>query len=87
MATVDSWDTPAKIAIARARKFYPTASNFLLEEIEKTSKGHWLVTVGFDVPGSANQLSGIKLSSRLYKLFEITPAGDVLRMKIRHVPE
>jgi hypothetical protein len=81
----DSWEKPTKIAIERAQQLYPEGKRFLLEEIDKTTNGNWLVTIGFDHPGGTASVFRLG-ADRIYKEFEVTSVGEVVRMKMRNVP-
>ena len=76
------------VAIAKSNAidvFEGKLLNLLVEEIKKGSNGHWLITLGFEVP---NEVQGNALgqalaamgnrSNRKYKVFEVDPEEKVV---------
>jgi hypothetical protein len=81
-----------QVALVYFRKLYRAGINRLrVEEVELTSEGrHWLITLGYDVPGTvgvtfAETLAGKKpMPLREYKELKIDAfTGEVKYMKIR----
>jgi len=60
----------------------------MLEEIDRKPGGHWLITIGFELPGrTTNPFVAVSFPNRVYKQFELSDDGkEVIRMMMRHVP-
>jgi hypothetical protein len=66
-------------------------SGVLLEEVDRSPEGDFLITVGFDRPslsrgnpaslGSA--LSSLRAKDRVYKVVRLKPSGDIVSIKDR----
>ena len=84
---------PAKIDVKQAvaiavdyfRALFPEAAkaNMMLEEIEESAEGHWMVTLGYDVDRPRSFVNGITRSYKTLRIDSVT--GKVLSVKIRSV--
>ncbi len=78
-------------ALSEFRTLLPQKSliNLELEEVEKTEKGNWLVTLGYDEPSDSplsrmSEAFAGKTQVRKYKQFEMDGnTGQFLAMRIR----
>jgi hypothetical protein len=87
----DPWQKPTKVALQRAKELFPDGQGFLLEEVDRTSSGHWIVTISFDHPALSSRAFNLPgfapIKERLYRQFELDSLSkEVLRMKARNVP-
>lgn len=62
---------------------FPNVKEMVVEEIEMSREGKWLITIGYT--GQTRQAFGVPVVQRMYKRFTVdNTTGQVISMKIVH---
>lgn len=62
---------------------FPNVKEMVVEEIEMSRDGNWLITIGYT--GQTRQAFGVPVVQRMYKRFTVdNSTGQVVSMKIVH---